>query len=137
VFRFTNIMNMQCVLQLRVTYCKSIKLLHSTADGSYLLSEKESFPEISPAISKFSKISEETCEEVTTEGSGDDKEKKEESKEVKITTSSSTNLNNNDSKSLADDNKNKKPVFQSSRCFVILEKETQTSSRDWRHDQTL
>jgi len=119
VFRYTNIMTMQCALQLRVTYCKSIKLLYTAADGSSSPTGKE-------------------MKTTGVAGSVAVKEDSEEDKEDLLESVSISPMGSNSPTRTPDNNPSKVPgpVFQSSKCFVILERETQTSSRDWRHDQT-
>mmetsp|Transcript_21334 Transcript_21334/g.39826 ORF Transcript_21334/g.39826 Transcript_21334/m.39826 type:complete len:757 (-) Transcript_21334:266-2536(-) len=137
VFRFTNIMTMQCALQLRVTYCKSIKLFHTCADGSSLTEIVDEVVENdeSGSVQEHEKAS---SDQLSVNMANDETDK---SRPVSTTISSaqSNNNNNNDDDAVSVVVTKHQPtaVYKSSKCFVILERETQTSSRDWRHDQKL
>lgn len=110
-------MNMNCALQLRVTYCKSIKMFHTCKDGSSL-TDTLYLTDCDEDIQSLL-ISDPTSPS-SPNNSSDNKDN-----ELCSSTIKSSPLDKN------------KLAFKSSKCFVILERETQTSSRDWRHDQTL
>ena len=104
---------MQCALQLRVTYCKSIKLFHRCADGSSLT-------------------------EITDNGICSNQEKvNTPTDQLESASSHSEVVQDEGAISVVVSKHTPTTVFKSSKCFVILERETQTSSRDWRHDQHL
>lgn len=117
MFRFTNIMTMQCALQLRVTYCKSIKLFHTCADGSSLTDIDES-----TGIEK---------------NDSDVAQEKDQSDQLTVKMHDDETDQRDDAVSVVISKYQPTAVYKSSKCFVILERETQTSSRDWRHDQKL